>query len=435
MVQLEDHRICGRPYGHCKQQLLFLALCLSLVCPGAYTCSPGRSGARRRSIRKLTPLVFKQHMPNIPENSLGASGPSEDRVRRDDARFKELVLNYNPEIVFKDKRGNGADRVMTQRCKEKLDNLAISVMNQWPSVRLRVTEGFDEDGFHAPQSLHYSGRAVDITTSDRDPSKYGMLARLAVEAGFDWVYFESRSHIHCSVKKEAAIPSKNIGCFHGSSIVLTKKGPMQMKDLKEGDEVASNFLQNGQLSYSKVIAFLHKDSNMEAVFVQLLTDSDNILTLTQRHLVFKWINQTPEATYAIMLKKGDSIYSRSVTGENKLSVITNITLMVMKGVYAPLTESGTILVDRVLVSCYAEVASHELAHAALFPVRFLHVISSFAISFYSEVQDYLDISSYMPSYLAKIAGYPLTMVLEKGELHWYPRILCWIFSPYFIVFE
>lgn len=88
---------------------------LSTVPRQTLGCSPGRGSAhRRRILRKLTPLVYKQHVPNVSENTIRASGRPEGKIHRDSDRFRELVPNYNPDIIFKDEEGTGEDRFMTQ---------------------------------------------------------------------------------------------------------------------------------------------------------------------------------------------------------------------------------------------------------------------------------------------------------------------------------
>ncbi|XP_072292157.1 indian hedgehog B protein-like [Eucyclogobius newberryi] len=360
-----------------------LAWCALLLSPLAHGCGPGRGYGKRRSARKLAPLAYKQFSPNVAEKTLGASGKYEGKISRNSERFKELTPNYNPDIIFKDEENTGADRMMTQRCKDKLNSLAISVMNLWPGVRLRVTEGWDEDGHHSEESLHYEGRAVDITTSDRDRHKYAMLARLAVEAGFDWVYYESKAHIHCSVKSDHSVAAKSGGCFPGDSQVSMETGLQKpLRDLRPGDRVlALSSNQDGQLEFSKVLTFLDIDPNILSVFHSIETKSGAKLVLTAAHLVFVTAGNCTEAveatvsdlrtTFASEVRIGQCVLVREEQ-KTRLSRIKNLSLVKRKGVYAPLTEHGTLIVDAVATSCYAAVNRHSLAHQAFGPLRFLH---------------------------------------------------------------
>ncbi|KAM4538562.1 indian hedgehog B protein-like [Fundulus diaphanus] len=359
-----------------------LAGCAFLLSPLSEGCGPGKGHGRRRAPRKLVPLILKQFSPNVAEQTLGASGKFEGKITRNSERFKELIPNYNPDIIFKDEENTGADRLMTQRCKDKLNSLAISVMNHWPGVRLRVTEGWDEDGHHSTNSLHYEGRAVDITTSDRDREKYAMLARLAVEAGFDWVHYESRAHIHCSVKSDHSVAAKSGGCFPADASVTLDSGDQKsISDLRPGDRVLASSGGDGGPVFSEVLTFLDRDPTTLRLFVALQTEAGARVSLTAAHLLFVSGRNCSEGAapapgFLRTVYAGDAQPGQCVLvsdrGPGRLSRISRVSVRVSRGAFAPLTRQGTIVVDGVMASCYAVVDQHWLAHWAFAPLRLVY---------------------------------------------------------------
>ncbi|XP_037646878.1 indian hedgehog B protein-like [Sebastes umbrosus] len=414
--------------------LLTASLCalVLLLAPASEGCGPGRGYGKRRLPKKLIPLAYKQFSPNVAEKTLGASGRPEGKITRNSERFKELTPNYNTDIIFKDEEDTGADRLMTQRCKDKLNSLAISVMNMWPGVKLRVTEGWDEDGHHSEDSLHYEGRSVDITTSDRDRNKYAMLARLAVEAGFDWVYYESKAHIHCSVKSEHSVAAKTGGCFPGDAQVILEGGATkQMSELHPGDRVLTSSTTDGALLYSPVLSFLDRQPNVTKIFYIIGTNAGLNITLTAAHLIFvtdctvgprepKWEEEPLSGSireggpsweaglrtvFASEVQPGQCV----LTSQGKvgsLSVVTSVEEQRSTGLYAPLTQHGSIVVNGVLASCYAALDNHRLAHWVLAPLRFFYSLMG-----PSEAQT--DGLHWYPRFLHKLG---LTL-LDAGHFH------------------
>lgn len=149
--------------------------------------------------RARTQLVVGERMPNDTEASV--VGAADAPIARGSGAFKTLVACEDCPFIFKDEERNNSDRVMTPRLRRQLIQLSRLVSQTWPKLELRVTEAWDDRREHGPGSIHYEGRAADITTSDQDPAKLGTLAALAVRAGFDWVFYENAAHVHVSVKR------------------------------------------------------------------------------------------------------------------------------------------------------------------------------------------------------------------------------------------
>jgi hypothetical protein len=173
-------------------------------------------------------------------------------------------------------------------------------------------------------------------------------------------------------------------CFPGDALVERPDGSaVRMRELRVGDQVMT--LSAGKHPSgtprrvaTRVYGFVDRIPHGSAIPYLRITTTRQLLEITENHLI--WATDAPLGAggYRLARRLHPGVYVRSANGH--LERIESMTRVRHADAYAPLTEAGTLLVNGVLVSCYGNLESHEIAHAAFVPLRVLEWIWNLYIS-------------------------------------------------------
>jgi len=136
-----------------------------------------------------------------------------------------------------------------------------------------------------------------------------------------------------------------------------------MIDLKNGDTVLTD------KGYKRYIGNIHESKIYNTVIIH--TSNNKTVELTSDHLI---------KTDSGFLHANDIQIGNILVGLNNMYV-TNIGYGVSH-VMSPLTTSGTIIVNDVVLSCYAVVRYHYMVNFIYIPVRF-GIVKSTSIKYYT----------------------------------------------------
>lgn len=170
-------------------------------------------------------------------------------------------------------------------------------------------------------------------------------------------------------------------CFpQEARVIERRRGSISIGAVQVGDELAS-----ARGFFSPVVALLHANHTDTASYVRLRCDSGLQLHISPEHLV-RARQKVPCGGRA----SGDAgqgarwawLAAQDVLPGSELedacgapALVVEVLRASLRGIFAPLTRSGTLVVDGVLCSCYAPPAawavSHEACHVAMAPLRLL----------------------------------------------------------------
>jgi hypothetical protein len=205
-----------------------------------------------------------------------------------------------------------------------------------------------------------------------------------------------RFYCQCSSLYKGADCSELV-CFAGTSLIETSKGTKPVSQLEKGDLIRSFDLSTNKWIFSRFITFLHSDSNVTAEFISIKTRDDKHLLISPNHLIAKLNRNEIEFIFAKELKIGDFLIIEN--DQNVQTEIVSVNKVHQTGAFAPLTQTGTISVNGILASCYANTKiNHKIVHTIFQPIivwemYFVDYFNSFSNLIFNNNNDTYDKSS------------------------------------------
>ena len=143
---------------------------------------------------------------------------------------------------------------------------------------------------------------------------------------------------------------------------------MRVKELRVGNRILT--LDHGVPVTTVVLGFLEKKTLSKGIYLRISLKNGLTLSISPTHVMFVLTeNNFIKDVFAKDIFVGDVVYALN-NRKGELVEVVNITKIQMTGAYVPLTDTGTLIVDGVLVSCYTNTY-HWLAHSILAPFRWL----------------------------------------------------------------
>jgi len=136
------------------------------------------------------------------------------------------------------------------------------------------------------------------------------------------------------------------------------RGVISVTDVKPGDMLKAWSMTQSREIFSPFTGYSHHDAEAYAAYIEMFTATEKSIKMTSTHLMAKLNTEgQTEFVHAQEIEVGD----RVLTTEG-VETVARLEESIEKGVYSPLTVEGTVIVNNVVASCYANYNSHAVAH-------------------------------------------------------------------------